>query len=103
MAIQQAGDAAGVERRIGKITPPCLRHRDVDIGRRAGGFRAARSCTTGRDQRGARPLWSAMTGPRTLKRGTAGDAARWVGSRAVVGMAANPLVPTRSAVIGPAA
>ena len=41
-------------------------------------------------------------GPGPESAGTAGDAARWGGSRAVVGMAADPLVPTRPAAMGPA-
>jgi hypothetical protein len=41
--------------------------------------------------------------PDPSSAGTAGDAARWGGSRAVVGKAATPLGPTGPAVIGPAA
>jgi hypothetical protein len=41
-------------------------------------------------------------GPGTESAGTARDAARWGGSMAVVGMAADPLVPTMTVVIGPA-
>lgn len=54
MAVQHEGDAAGVERGIGKVAPPRARHRDVDVGRCAGA--EARQVLAGLQRQAARSI-----------------------------------------------